>query len=167
MRKVLITLGILGALMVSAVYLTQGQAPPPASAVATYNATGLGANLAATLISPQVNPVIYALGGTYKANCYVILTTVDGSSSTLPKCQVVFTDADTTNSHTQDVTATSTANTADTIGPAPAVTAQLPGGGAFHVAPSTAISIDTTGYASNTSGQMKYAIHFTLQYVGP
>lgn len=144
--------------------LSFAQAPPPATYVAAYDATGQGAVIAATNLASQINPVIYALGGTYRGSCYVILTTADGASSTLPSCNITFTDADTGNAHTATaLTATSTANTVDTVG---AGGTAVPGG-TFHAKASTAISVSTVGYVSGTGGAMKYAVHFKLEYVGP
>jgi len=140
------------------------QAPPPASEVASYNATAQAANIASTPVSPQINPVIYNLGGTYEVDCYVITTQAATTSSTMPACNVIFTDADTGNSHTVALTATSTANAVDTIG---AATTNLPAGGVIHAKPGTAISLSTTSYASSGATALNYAIHFTLSYVGP
>lgn len=159
MKRVFLALAVLLAMGIAA----QAQTPPPATNVAFKGFTGQTANIAATAISPQINPVIYALGGFYRASCYVILTTADGASSTLPACNVIFTDKDTGNSHTVALTATSTANTVDTIG---AGTTTLPWG-SFHAKASTTISMSTSSYASGTPATMQYAVHFRLEYVGP
>lgn len=138
------------------------QGPAPATGVASIGMTAQGANIASTPISPNLDPVIYARGGMYRASCYVIETTADAASSTLPACNVIYTDSDTGNSHTVALTATSAANTVDTIG---AGTTGLPWG-TFHAKASTTISFSTSSYASGTSGVMKYSMHFRLEYVG-
>jgi hypothetical protein len=147
---------VIGAMAVRA------QGPAGATGAVSFGATAQTANIASTPISPGLDPVKWNRGGGYKADCYIILTTVDGASSTLPACNVIYTDADTGTSHTVALTATSAANTKDTIG---AGTTTLPFG-FFHPKAATAISYSTSGYASGTPATMQYAIHFRLEYVG-
>lgn len=138
------------------------QGPANATGAAAVGLTGLTANVTSTPISPSLDPVIWARGGSYRASCYVIETVADGASSTLPACNVIYTDADTGNSHTVALTATNAANAVDTIG---AGTTTLPWGH-FHPKPSTTISYSTSSYASGTAATMTYALHFRLEYIG-
>ena len=137
--------------------------PAGSTGAVSFGATGQVANIPSTPISPGLDPVKWNRGGGYKADCYIILTTVDAASSTLPACNVIFTDADTGTSHTAALTATSAANTKDTIG---AGTTALATGGFFHPKAGTTISYSTSGYASGTAATMQYSIHFRLEYVG-
>ena len=156
MRKILLAIGI--ALLASATF---AQAPPPATEVASVNLTAQVASISSTQIQGQINPVIYQLGGLYKATCYVITTVAASSSSTLPACNVIYADADTGNTHTFALTSTSTANAVDTFG-APAGS-----GSTFNPKAGVAISFSTTSYASTGGTAMAYAIHLRLEYVGP
>jgi hypothetical protein len=155
-----LTLGVI--LTLAQAYHVGAQGPAGATGAVSFGATAQTANIASTPISPGLDPVKFARGGGYKADCYVILTTVDGASSTLPACNVIYTDSDTGTSHTAALTTTSAANTKDTIG---AGTTTLPSG-FFHPKAGTAISYSTSGYASGTPTTMQYAVHFRLEYVG-
>jgi hypothetical protein len=152
----LAVMALFGALVIYA------QGPASATGAASVGLTGQTANVASTPISPALDPVIWNRGGMYRASCYVIETTADAASSTLPACNVIFTDADTGNSHTVALTATSTANTVDTIG---AGTTGLPWG-SFHPKKGTAISYSSSSYASGTAATMQYSLHFRLEYIG-
>jgi hypothetical protein len=159
--KVTVAALLLAVLATFSVIYAQG--PAGSTGAASFGAAAQTANIASTPISPSLDPVKWNRGGAYRASCYIILTTVDGASSTLPACNVIYTDSDTGTSHTAALTATSAANTKDTIGAA--VTA-LPGGGMFHPKAATTISYSTSGYASGTAATMQYSIHFRLEYIG-
>jgi hypothetical protein len=141
---------------------THAQGPASATGSASKGFTGQTANIASTPISPLLDPVIWSSGGMYRASCYVIETVADGASSTLPACNVIYTDNDTGNAHTVALTATNTGNAVDDIG---AGTTTLPWG-TFHPKPSTTISVSSSSYASGTSATMTYALHFRLEYIG-
>lgn len=162
-RNIAFGLAITAALFLGAVGLsTHAQGPASATGSAAVGLTGLTANVASTPISPKLDPVIWSTGGAYRASCYVIETTADAASSTLPACNVIFTDADTGNAHTVALTATNTGNAVDDIG---AGTTTLPWG-TFHPKASTTISYSTSSYASGTAATMTYAVHFRLEYIG-
>lgn len=157
--------GLLLAMLIGSLLTIGGlsaQGPASATGAASKGMTAQVANIASTPISPFLDPVIYSRGGIYRASCYVIETTADLASSTLPACNVIYTDADTGNSHTVALTATNTANVVDAIG---AGTTTLPWG-TFHPKPSTTISFSTSSYASGTAATMAYSVHFRLEYVG-
>jgi hypothetical protein len=138
---------------------TRAQAPPPSTEVASFNGTAQAASIAATPFV-SINPVIYQLGGMYRMECYVITTQAATTSSTMPSCAVTYTDADTGSSVGPiTVSATSGANAVGTIG---AETNYW-----FHAKPSTAISYTVAGYVSSGATPMQYAVHATLEYVGP
>lgn len=142
--------------------VVSAQGPASATGAAAKGLTAQTANISATNMSQFLDPVIYGRGGMYRASCYVIETTADAASSTLPACNLVYTDADTGASATIALTATNTGNTVGNIG---AGTTTLPWG-SFHPKASTAISFSTTSYASGTPATMAYSVHFRLEYIG-
>lgn len=162
-RNIAFGLALTATLFLGAVGLsTHAQGPAAATGSAAKGYTGQTANIASTPISPLLDPVIWSTGGAYRASCYVIETVADAASSTLPVCNVIYTDADTGNSHTVALTSTNTGNTVDSIG---AGTTTLPWG-TFHPKASTTISMSTSSYASGTPATMAYAVHFRLEYIG-
>ncbi len=139
--------------------------PPPAlinavgsQRVATSSATLQGANIAATTLFtvPANSP------GTYRLDCYVVLTRAATTSSTLPACNAIYTDNDSGAAETVAQTTSPTANTVGTVG-ADATTA-LP---IFHAAAGTNIQFSTTGFASVGATSMQYAIRVKLEFLGP
>jgi len=136
--------------------------PPPVlinsgapTRVATAAATAQTANISAT----TVYTVPANVTATYRVVCYVVLSSA-GTTSTLPACNVVYTDNDTSTVETIALTATSAANTVGTVG-AVATTA-VPG---FQAKPGTNIQYSTSGYAS-TGSAMAYAIHVKVELLG-
>lgn len=163
LRNTALVLAVSVALFLGAVGLsTHAQGPASATGAVAVSLTGQGANIAATPISSGLDPVLWTRGGIYRASCYVITTTAATTSSTLPACNVVYTDGDTGNVHTAALTATSAANALDTVG---AGTTTLPWG-TFNAKASTAISYSTSSYATSGATAMAYSVYFRLEYVG-
>ena len=121
--------------------------------VALKNLTAQTANIASTSL--------YAVGaagaGSYRANCYIVLTTAASSSSTLPACGVGFKDEDSGTTVTMPLTGTATTNT---VGTNKGATSML------NVAAGSTMTYYTSGYASTAAG-MAYAVHWKLEYLGP
>lgn len=92
--------------------------------------------------------------GFYRISAYIIVTTVDGVSSTLPSITITWNDKDNGQAQTLTLTATSTGNLLTTFKSAECI---------ISAGSSAAIDYATTGYASNTSGQMNYAIHIRVE----
>lgn len=128
---------------------------------ATVDLTAQAANIGAT----NLYAVPVAGAGMYRLSAYVVETTADLATSTLPNVQVVYTDNDTNISVTMDATPIATgaglgqtgALTANTVGTAAS------GVIAINVKASTTIQYQTTGYLSGTPGAMKYAVHLKLE----
>ena len=113
-----------------------------------FNATGQSANIALT------NLVATPTTGRYRISVYLIVTTVDGASSTLPKVTLSWNDADNGQAQTMDITATQTGNLLTTF---------AEGDAFLSVGSSGALAFQTSGYTSGTPGTMKYAIHITVE----
>lgn len=123
--------------------------------VVAVNTTGLTANVGATtLLTTSAN-------GFYRFSCYVVETTAATTSSTLPACNVQWTDADSSFSvPVQQVTNVNTANTVGSYGP----TNAPPGNPLqFFAKSGTTIQYSTTIYASTGATAMAYAIHARLE----
>lgn len=113
-------------------------------------------NVAATTLV-----TVGASNATYSFFCGTILTTVAGTSSTLPACDVTFTDELGT-PHTIAVTAQSSANTLSTLG---TIAASNVYGITFQAKAATVIQFSTVGYASSPANVMAYSTHVAL--IGP
>ena len=89
----------------------------------------------------------------YRINCYLVIQTAGGVSSTLPSCQVSWTDATTSVVETATLSNTSGSNTVGTYG-----------SGSLVISPSnaTTVTVSTTGYASSGSS-MSYIENFVLE----
>lgn len=127
--------------------------------VAKADLTGQTANVASTTLF-----TVGATNHTYRATCYVVLTTAATTSSTLPNCGISYTDADTGVSQTIGMTATEGNNTAGTIG--------CPAGGGytcektFQMKAGSAVKFATFNYASSGTTAMQYAVHVKLEDLG-
>jgi hypothetical protein len=140
--------------------------PPPALIVpagtlraATFAATAQAANISAATGQLLVAPA--NVTGTYRLVCYIVETQAATTSSTLPACNVVFTDNDSGTAETVALTTTSAANAVGTLG-ANATTAIV----GFQAKPGTNIQVSTSGYASSGATAMQYAIHAKLEFIG-
>jgi hypothetical protein len=121
--------------------------------VATSNLTGQTANLG------QQTLVLYATAGMYRASCYVVVTTAATTSSTLPNCDLYFTDGDTGVAPSYETITTTSAGNA--VG-----TTLAQGTYEFNAQAGTAIKYATVNYASNGAAAMQYAVHVRLEYLG-
>jgi hypothetical protein len=90
----------------------------------------------------------------YRANCYLVVTVAAGTSSTLPQCQISWTDANTSVVETATFGATNAGNTIGTF---------TQGTFFFNPKGGTAITVSTTGYASNPGATMTYVNGFDLE----
>ncbi len=116
--------------------------------------TGLTANVSfVTLTTPTAN-------GFYRFSCFVVETGIAGTTSTLPSCLVNFTDADSSTALSIIASGTNTNNTVGSIGQ---VQTGANANAGFYAKSGAAISYSTSGYASNPSGVMTYAVHVRLE----
>jgi hypothetical protein len=97
--------------------------------------------------------------GRYRVSGYIIITTVastGSATSTLPSIVFGWTDPDNSTSQTFTITGGATTNT---------LTTYALGDAFISAKTSTNITYATTGYASNTSAQMQYALHIVLEAI--
>lgn len=96
----------------------------------------------------------------YRISCYVVLTQAATTSSTLPACNIVYTDNDTGNVNTVPVTNTSAANVVGTPGGEATTSNEI-----VTAKAGTALQVASTGYASSGATPMQYAIHVRTELV--
>jgi hypothetical protein len=116
---------------------------------ASFDAAAQTANIGSTTLIASV-----PTSGRYRVSAYVIVTTPDGASSSLPAVHVAWTDADNTNGQTVQLFATNTGNS---------VTTWSSGDIFLSADATTSISFSTSGYASGTPATMQYAIHVVVE----
>lgn len=111
--------------------------------------TAQTANISATnLIASPANAV-------YRISSYIIVTTPDGASSTLPSIVISWTDQDNAQAQTLTLTPSSpTGNTTTTFGEFVAT---------ISASSAAAIKYATTSYASGTPATMQYALHLRIE----
>lgn len=115
-------------------------------------------NQSANIASSTLYTVPANGAGMYRVSCYAVVTTADAASSTLPNIGIGWTDADTSVSLlATGVTPTNPANAVGAFGPGVQV---------INAKAGSAITYQTSNYASGTAGAMKYAIHIKLEYLG-
>jgi hypothetical protein len=122
--------------------------PASSSIPTTVDLTGQTANISAT------NLVASPATGRYRISAYLIVTTVDGVSSTLPSVVITWNDADNGASQSLTLTPTNTGNVLTTLQEAACVVSARTG---------YAIQYATSGYASNTPATMQYAMHIVVE----
>lgn len=113
-----------------------------------------GSTFTGNMTATQLGAAVPASGHQfYRVNCYLVITTASPGTSTLPQCQVSWTDANTSVVETATFSPTSTANTVGTF---------VQGTFFFNPKPATTISVSTTGYASG-GGTMIYVDGFDME----
>jgi len=122
----------------------------------------------ATAQSANIGPtLIYAVPSTgqgmYRVSCYVVLTQVATTSSTLPSCQMQWTDADSSVAESNIFTITNTGNVLGGVGGTSGVGGNVTPPFGIFVKASTNINYSTTGYASVGATPMQYAIHVRVE----
>lgn len=124
---------------------------PSTGGTGPVDSTGLTDNVGATTI---LTPTSSSL---YRVTAYMIVTTVDGASSTLPRLIITWTDRDNLNSQTFTLLPTNAGNSLTTFQQGNMEINALSGG---------AIQYETTGYASGTPNTMTYALRIRTESMG-
>lgn len=125
--------------------------------VATFTATAQGANIGATTLFTVPTNV----AGTYRFSCYTVVTRAATTSSTLPACNLIFTDADTSVAQTIAMTTSPTGNTLGLVSGVPNTEVQM-----FQAKAGTVIQFSTSGYASVGATSMQYSVRIKVEYLG-
>jgi len=146
--RVLLTQGIIATAPIS-LFGPEIRSPSVASAV---NLTAQGANIASTpIFTPAAN-------GFYRFNCYMVVTQAATSTSTLPQCNVLFTDADSSVSETVVITNVNSANTLGALG-----TSAVGTNGVIYAKSGVSNSYSTSSYATSGATSMLYAVRIRVE----
>lgn len=137
---------------------------------ATTSGCGIVAKFDATNQTASVSTTtLYAVpsngAGTYRLTCFAVISQAATTSSTLPGCNLNYTDQDSGVVIGASITTGSTQNTTGTF--TPLILAVTPANGTFEAKASTNITFNFTGYASSGATPMAYAVHVKLEYLGP
>jgi hypothetical protein len=125
-----------------------GYVPKSATSLTPVDLTAQDANIPATPFFTA------AVAGRYRIGAYIIVTTPDGASSTLPSITITWTDADNTVGQSFTLTPTNAGNTTTTFQQAEMIISAVLSG---------AVQYTVAGYASGTPTAMKFAIHLTAE----
>jgi len=125
-----------------------GYVPQSAASLSGVDLTAQTANIAAT------NLVASPTSGVYRVSAYVIVTTPDGASSTLPSVVITWTDQNSGVAQTLTLTPTNSGNTTTTYQEATSL---------LSVSNAAPLQYATTGYASGTPATMQYALHIRVE----
>lgn len=95
-----------------------------------------------------------AASGFYRISASLIVTTVDGASSTLPALTIGWIDADNSTAQTFALTPTNAGNTLTTLQQANLL---------INAKASVNVTFSTGSYASGTPATMQYALHIRIE----
>lgn len=121
---------------------------------ATSELVGDGVDLTAQNANISSTTLVATPSGMYRISAYLIVTTVDGTSSTLPSLVITWSDNDNGQSQSITLTPTNTGNLQTTYQEASCV---------INAGTSTNIDYSTTGYLSHVAGTMKYSVHIRVE----
>jgi len=129
---------------------------PAASPAAKIDLTSQAASISPTLLLSS------ATGGSYIYWCDITITQAATTSSTMPGCQIQWTDADSSVSHSYATTSTQTGNTVGITSSGQSA----PSNAYIQIKNGTNVYYGTTGYVSSGATPMQYALHVKLTYLG-
>jgi hypothetical protein len=136
-------------------FQTDGSGNVSAYVTSATELTGNGADLTAQTADVSPTDLITApVAGRYRVSVYIIVTTADGASSTLPKVTLTWVDADNGAGQSFDVTPTNSGNV---------LTSAEFDDTFVSAGPSSPLSFSTSGYASGTPATMQFALHITVE----
>ena len=115
---------------------------------------GDGVDLTAQTANVGPNTLVTTPNGYYRISAYLVVTTVDGASSTLPKLTITWNDLDNGQTQSFDLTVINTTNV---------LTALEQNDMIVSAASSASIDYATSGYTSGTPATMQFAIHIRVE----
>jgi len=111
--------------------------------------TGQGADVPTTVLVASIPTT-----ARYRVTAYVVVTTVDAVSSTLPAVIISWTDGDNVQAETDFLIASNTGNTLTTSGSGTLL---------INADALNSIAVSTLGYASNTPSEMKFSLYCDIE----
>lgn len=136
------------------IFQTDGQGNVSAYTQSAVELVGSGIDLTAQTANVGPNTLVTTPNGYYRISAYLIVTTVDGASSTLPKLTITWNDKDNGQGQTFDITPTDAGNLLTTLEQSDMI---------VSAGSSASIDYATSGYASGTPATMQYAIHIRVE----
>lgn len=116
--------------------------------------TAASVDLTAQTANVSATNLVTSPTGVYRVSAYIIVTTADGASSTLPSVVLSWTDQDNAQAQTLTLTPTNSGNALTTYQESVAL---------LSVSNAAAIQYSTSGYASGTPAAMHYAVHIRVE----
>lgn len=115
---------------------------------------GDGVDLTGQTANVGPSTLVTTPNGYYRISAYLVVTTVDGASSTLPKLTITWNDKDNGQAQTFDITPMTSGNLLTTLEQSDMI---------VSAGSSAPIGYATSGYASGTPATMHYAIHIRVE----
>jgi hypothetical protein len=136
------------------IFQTDGQGNVSAYIQSATELIGDGVDLTAQTADIGPNTLVTTPNGYYRISAYLIVTTVDGASSTLPKLTITWNDLDSGHGQSFDITPTNTGNLLTTLEQSDMI---------VSAGSSATLDYATSGYTSGTPATMKFAIHIRVE----
>jgi hypothetical protein len=136
------------------IFQTDGQGNVSAYTQSAVELIGDGVDLTAQTANVGPNTLVTTPSGYYRISAYLVVTTVDGASSTLPSLVITWNDLDNGQSQSFSLTPTNAGNLLTTLEQSDMI---------VSAGSSASIDYATSGYASGTPATMQYAIHIRVE----
>lgn len=136
------------------IFQTDGQGNVSAYIQSATELIGDGVDLVGQTADIGPNTLVTTPNGFYRISAYLIVTTVDGASSTLPKLTITWNDLDSGQGQSFDITPTNSGNLLTTLEQSDMI---------VSAGSSATLDYATSGYASGTPATMQFAIHIRVE----
>lgn len=136
------------------IWQTDGQGNVSGYVQSAVELVGDGIDLTAQTANVGPNTLVTTPSGYYRISAYIVVTTVDGASSTLPSLTIAWNDKDNGQAQSFVLTPTNAGNLLTTLEQSDMV---------VSAGSSASIDYETSGYASGTPAHMQYALHIRVE----
>ena len=136
------------------IWQTDGQGNVSGYVHSAVELVGDGIDLTAQTANVGPNTLVTTPSGYYRISAYIVVTTVDGASSTLPSLTITWNDQDNGQAQSFVLTPTNAGNLLTTLEQSDMI---------VSAGSSATIDYETSGYASGTPATMQYAVHIRVE----
>ena len=136
------------------IWQTDGQGNVSGYVQSAVELVGDGIDLTAQTANVGPNTLVATPSGYYRISAYIVVTTVDGASSTLPSLTITWNDQDNGQAQSFVLTPTNAGNLLTTLEQSDMI---------VSAGSSATIDYETSGYASGTPATMQYAVHIRIE----
>ena len=136
------------------IWQTDGQGNVSGYVQSAVELVGDGVDLTAQTANVGPNTLVTTPSGYYRISAYIVVTTVDGASSTLPSLTITWNDQDNGQAQSFVLTPTNAGNLLTTLEQSDMI---------VSAGSSATIDYETSGYASGTPATMQYAVHIRVE----